>query len=249
VTLPRLRATLVGVIGATAAIVAAACSSSTTSGPPVTIGELALHYDQLAGNYLAGNAGSDPAIGQAIEVLNGPMADGVFPNPAQVIGSNISKGWFGNSANLVDSAGTDSVQIVSLWFGGTATAVLQLIYHNAQFSAAFVTDSGGNTLQDSVGAATGSFTPTTGTCTFTTITHISTQFPTFAPTTSACTTAGATFAADSLKFPTSDSSNTRSLNNLRILSQHVGGVRLQFDHAADFSQHVSQPLAKALQRR
>jgi hypothetical protein len=248
VTLPRLRATLLGVIGAAAAIVAAACGSSNSSGPNITIGDIARHYDQLAGAYLAG-AGTDPNIGRTIEVFNGAVAAGVSPGSAQVSGGPLTKAWLGNVVDLVDSAATDSVQVVSFWFSGNINAVLQLIYHKGQFDTAFVTDSGGNTLQDSVAAVTGAFTAATGTCTFTTITNISTQYPSFDPSGSTCTLVGVDVRADSILFPKSDQSTTSLFNRLLLPSQHLTGVRLQFDHEATFNAHVVQPLAKALQRR
>jgi hypothetical protein len=246
VTLSRLRATCI----ALAAFAAAACSSSSSTGTQtVTAGQLAQHYDQVASAYLTGGA-TPSAIGQAIEVFNGAMADGASPRTATIYNISASRGWIVNVVDLVDSSGQDSTQIVSLWYTGFVEATLQLIYQNAQLSAAFATDTGSVELQDSVASATVSLFAAADTCVFTQITNVSTTYPTYDPANSTCSFVAGSFSADTLFFPQADSSLTAAVFVApKILSQTVSGVRLKFLTSAAFTAAVANAVADTKRRR
>jgi hypothetical protein len=247
----RLRATLTTVTTIGVVTVAAACGSSGSTGPAVTVAQIAQHYDAIAGAYLSGSA-QPPQIGTAVEIFNGGAANGVMPNAvSQLIGVGFTRGWIGNVIDLVDSAGADSVQIASFWFTGGVEATLQLFYQNGQFATAFATDSASSQLQDSVaGGVSVSVSPITGTCAFTQVNNVSTQFPTFDPSGSACTFISGTVTADSLLFPQADSSNTAvDFIEARIEGQRLSGVRLQFNSSATFSSAVVHALADLKRRQ
>jgi hypothetical protein len=235
VILSRLRATCVAGATVAAALTAAACGSDST-GPNITPTQIVQHYDALAGQYLAGT-GTNPNIGQNIEVFNGILADGSPVSNASILGTTFSRGWLSDVADLVDSAGTDSLQVVSLWLTGGVTATIQLFYVDTSFVTASVIDSGSAQVQDSVGAATISVAPASAnTCSFITITHISTEFPTFDPSGSACQLITGSFSADSILLPQADTSSTSVFfARLKFLNQTIKGARLQFNHEADFS--------------
>jgi hypothetical protein len=251
VTLSRLRTARVVVGSIAVAVAAAACSSGGPTGTTVTTADIAKHYDVLAGAYLADQNPNVQAIGQAISLFNGAVAAGQSPSPSNV-NALVSRGWLGNVVDLVDSAQTDSIQIVSLWFTGNITAVIQSFFHNGTFVTALATDSGGSILSTDTSNMIVSVSPTAGTCVFTTITNTSTVFPTFAPSTSACEFAGATFSGI-LHLGHDTTSASAPLDSVVLSPQHVLGVRLHFNTAADFqlgAQHVLG-LAQALraQRR
>jgi hypothetical protein len=242
VTILRLRSALVAATVAAAAIAVAACSTSDNTGPNVTVGQIAQHYDMRAGQLLLGSDPSDTGIAHAIEVFNGAVAAGQEPTSATV-NSFSPRGWLGNVINLVDSAQTDSVQIVSLWLTGNIVATIQSFFVNGQFATATVIDSGDAVLQDSVGTMTASFTqnPAT-TCTFTPITNTSSTFPTFDPQGSTCSGASTQFSGI-LLFTKSDSEYINlGLDSINFGSQRLNGVRLQFTSSAAFPSAVAHAL-------
>jgi hypothetical protein len=252
VLVSRLRAHCVVAAALAAASTGAACSSSSSTGPAITQAQIVAHYDQLAGAYLAGSAGTDPAIGNVIEIFNGALADGATVGNGTLYGITASHGWLTDVVDLVDSSGQDSVQIASLWYSGTVGGTIQLFYSQGVFSTAVTIDSGSTELQDSVAAATISVSPATApdTCSFVAITNISSQYPTYDPSGSSCELIVATVTADTLIFPLSDSSNTAYLfANFKIPAQTFHGARLQFNSEAAFSSAVVHALAETKRRR
>lgn len=222
--------------------VAAACGSS-SSGPDITVGQIAQHYDQIASNYLNGSA-SPHQIGEVVAGFNGGPANGVIPGGPQVTNTSFQHGWLGNVINLVDSARTDSLQFVFFWFGGNVEAILAIVMQNGNFVGAAAADSGSSYLQDSVGTGTISLSSTPGTCAFTQITNVSTP-PTFDPAGSTCSTIAGTFAADSLLFPQADSSLTAFIfARPRVISQRFTGVRLQYNSESSFNSAVAHVLSR-----
>jgi hypothetical protein len=223
----------------------AACSSSSTTGTTITVGQIAQHYDAVAGQLLAAGGPSDMAIGQAIELFNGAVAAGQMPSSATV-NSTSPRGWLGNVVNLVDSARTDSVQIISIWFTGNITATIQSFYVNGHFSSGTVIDSGLPPLPDSASNLTMSVSQTSvDTCAFTAITNTSSILPTYDPTGSTCSPAVVTFSG----FMQGSKADTNyilvGLDSVSFFNQHVNGVRLQFNSAAAFPSAVAHALSVA----
>jgi hypothetical protein len=242
VTISRPRAALAAVISIGVATVVAACSSSSSTGPSVTVAQVAQHYDAIAGQLLLGSDPSDTGIAHAIELFNGAVAAGQMPTSATV-NSFSPRGWLGNVINLVDSTQTDSVQIVSLWLTGNIKATIQSFYVNGQFSSATLIDSGNAVLQDTAAMMTASFTQNLpDTCAFTQITNTSSTFPTFDPQGSACTGESTNFSGK-IEFTKADTAYlVLDLDSLNFESQHLNGVRLQFNSSAAFPSVVAHAL-------
>lgn len=238
--IPRLRLTC---LATCTLVVAAACSSSSTTGTNVTVGQVAQHYDQIASAYLNG-AAQPSAIGHVIAAFNGGPANGAEPGTPQVNTPNLQRGWIGNVIDLVDSTGTDSVQLVSFWFGGNIEAILEVAFENGTFFAAVAADSGSSFLDDSVGTGHLSISPNSGTCAYTQVTNISTP-PTFDPSGATCSFIAGIFSTDTLYFPQADSSATAfTFAAPRVLPQRVTGIRLQYTSEATFSSAVAHALGR-----
>ena len=248
----RLRAKFVVAAALAAAGTGAACSTSSSTGPTVTQAQIVGRYDQLAGAYLTGSGGTDPAIGNVIEIFNGALADGATIGEGTLYGAAVSRGWLTDVVDLVDSSGQDSVQIASFWYTGEVTATLQLFYSQGAFTTAFGIDSGSTQLQDSVAASTISVTtaPAPDTCSFVTITNISSAYPSYDPSGSSCMLINASVAADSILFPQADSSYTSLLfARFDLPTQVLHGARLKFNSEATFSSAVIHALAETKRRR
>jgi hypothetical protein len=223
--------------------VAAACSSSSAPGANVTIAEIAQHYDQIATNYSHGGA-TPSEIGGVIAAFNGGPANGAEPGAPQVITPNLQHGWLGNVIDLVDSTGTDSLQLVSFWFGGNIEAVLAIVMQNGVFAGAVAADTGSSFLQDSIGTGHLSLSALPGTCAYTQVINVSTP-PTFDPSGATCSMVAGTFSTDTLLFPQADSSATAfTFAAPRVIPQRITGVRLQYTSEATFSSAVAHVLGR-----
>jgi hypothetical protein len=225
-----------GLLVAAVATAAGACSSSSfMSGQPVTIGDVTRNYDHTYDSLTNGTK-SEHLLASVIPVFNGVIADSVIALLSPISTGNLQKAWFGNFANFVDSAGDDSVQVVTFWYSVQVQAFVTLIYHNGVFvdSLARAAIQGDTVPRTDSGSTITkvAFTTRSGACQFTPIANVSTQYPTYDPDNTTCALASANLNGF-VYFP-ADSTNPISFNPVTLPTSPITGVRLQFTSSAAY---------------
>jgi hypothetical protein len=240
----RRRAAGALIVCASAAVLAACGSSSTPSSPKGTsAAALAMYYDHLAG-VLLDSAGNDTLTAQAIGIFNGVIADGFVPSRVMVTVNGVSQLWYGDAATFVDSAQTDSAQVVALWSDTAATTVVLAAYEaNPQgfgpnvLTAVNAIVRGGDVVVANVdptntnpadAADTGSsvFGVTAGSCNLTSITNVFGPIPTYNPSTFSCQ-AGSGHFDFSVYFPGGDPTVSNTIDSVSVGISTIIAVRLQ----------------------
>jgi len=225
-----------GVVAAATAVGACGSSSISGGGGTPTIAQITAIYDALADSLLGDTGKTAITRGNVVTVFNGVIADSVFPVVTGVTTGNLQRGWFGNFANFVDSAGTDSVQVVTFWFGTQVQAYALYLYHNAVFvdSSGVAALAGDTAVTDSAHSIqTTLFSTRSGTCQFTAISPVSTEFPTYDPENTTCTPASALLNGF-IYFFASDTLNPTSFKPVTLPAAPISGVRLQFTTGAGY---------------
>jgi hypothetical protein len=245
-SISRRRAGLAALTVGTAAVTLAGCGSS--SGPKApTAAQDAAHYDSLASALNAVGTRRDTTRAQTVEILNGVIANGQKPGSVTVTLNGSTTTWLGNFANLVDSAGTDSLQVISLWSDTHVDDYVFVAFINGQPDLVEDIVMTGDLNSDSVGTLSGAFATASGTCSLTTITNVYPTVNTYGKGQSTCERESATGTA-SITFH-SDTTATGGIQTLAFTSQTVPGVRLKFTGSAGFPSHVAPPLSAAGARR
>jgi hypothetical protein len=235
---------------AIAALLLAGCGSDSSGPKPLTAAQDAAHYDSLAGALLAAGTHGDSVQAAGVEIISGVVADGQTPSKVTVTINGTTATWFGNFANLVDSAANDSIQVVSLWSDVNVDKYVVLELFNNQFIQAQSIASGGDLGEDST--ATVLLTPAAaaGTCSITQLVNVNSPdielIYTYDPSNSSCqpesasTSATMTFRADT---------TTGSIHSLSLSAQTTNGVRLQTTAGNSFPSRITPPPIGARLRR
>jgi len=228
----RRQAVLAVLTAGAAAVMLAGCGSDSSGPKGPTAAQDAAHYDSLATALNAAGTSSAVFEAEGVEIFNGVIADGQKPSSVNVTYNGASATWFGNVANLVDSAGTDSVQVISLWSSTNVAEYVLVEFGNTQPDLSQAIATGGDIVDDSLMTGTGSFATPSGTCSFTAIVNVYATFPTYDPTQSTCTPESAT-GTMAITFQ-ADTTATGAVHTLSFSSQTVSGVRMQFTSTAAF---------------
>jgi len=219
----------------------AACGSDSSGPKTPTAAQDASYYDKLATALLVAGTSRDTAKALFVEVLNGVNADGVAPTRVTVTYNGASATWFANFGNLVDSAKTDSTQVIALWSDVNVDQVVLAAFKISQPVIAEAIATGGEVNFDSTYTLSNAFGTASGACSFTSIVNIFTGVPTYDPAQSTCLRESTT-ASITVAFP-HDTTPTGAIRTLSLSSKTIAGVRLQFTSAAAFPSHVTPPLA------
>jgi hypothetical protein len=224
----------------------AACSSDNTGPKTNPAPADALHYDSLAGQYLARGDQNSLVMAHFIEALNGVNADGVPPTGVPVVvGYNgqtpAGQNWLANYANLVDSAGQDSTQVFEIWSDPFVTYGISVRYRKATFHLMDLIAAGGDANPDSTETDGPFFDAPSGPCTvFTSIQNVYTpQFPDYDPSQSTCQLERAYETLTNITFG-HDSTVTGHITQFEFPQQWVYGVRLQFTTEAAYGSAIAR---------
>jgi hypothetical protein len=232
---------------AAATVAMSACSSDSTGPKGLTDAQLAAHYDSLAVALMAGGTLPDSDMSEDVALFNGIIADGQSPSTITVTVGGQQQQWYGNFVNFVDSAGTDSLEIVDMWKDLQADAFVGLILEDAQGSnnAPGVIALGGDYLTDSVDTYTASFSEASGTCAFTPITDVTTAFglPTYGATGFTCNPSTASIQG-TLISGQGDATASAAYDSFAFGTQTIKGVRLQL--TSSNAQHTVRGLRALL---
>jgi hypothetical protein len=236
-SISRTHATLAVLTVGTAVALLAGCGSDSSSGPKaLTAAQDAAHYDSLSGALLAAGTSRDSLKAEETEIIAGVIADGPKPSSVTVTLNGSSASWLGSFANLVDSALTDSVQVVFLWSNTNVDNFLFVSVGSDNFVQDAATN--GDLNFDSLATTSGSVAVPSGTCQFTNIVHVYNPVPTYDPAQSTCTPQSAT-GTGTITFR-HDTTATGAIQTVDFSSQTVAGVRLQFTASAPFASAVNR---------
>jgi hypothetical protein len=224
---------------------AAACSSDNTGPKANPAPADALHYDSLAGQYLADDSHNDSLLGHFIEALNGVNADGVPPTGVAVtVGFNgapaAGQNWLATYANLVDSAENDSTQVFEIWSDPSVTYGISVRYRKATFHLMDLIANGGDANPDSTETDGPNFGTPSGPCTlFTSINNVLPQYPDYDPSQSTCQLEKAYETLTNITFG-HDSTVTGAITSFNLPQQWIYGVRLQFNSSAAYGSAIAR---------
>jgi hypothetical protein len=211
---------------------------------------LAAYYDKLAGSAL--DSGGNAALtGQGIGIFNGVIADGFVPSRVTVTVNDTNRLWYGVAATFVDSAATDSVQVVALWSDTAASTIVLAGYAQNVLTEAQAIVRGGdvNTIvADSVDSGSTVLGLTDNVCKLTTITNVYPSVPTYDPGSFNCQ-AGSGHFDFAVTLPSGDQTATGAIQSITVATSTIISVRLQGLSEGVFTQRVPRGRILGLMHR
>jgi hypothetical protein len=245
--LGRTRAFLTVATATTATLLLAACSSDNSSGPKLSAAaQAANHYDSLSINVLAAaTTEGDSLRAELAAGIAGVSADGTAPQSVNVTVNGTNTTWLGTFTAYVDSAGTDSAEILAAWSDPNVDTLVITILGNGDPETAAAAVAGGDINGDFEASNYAfSFSGGSGTCQLYTIQLNAQAFfwPTYDPSQSTCLpeTSNDQYT---YTFDGTDTSSSNALSTFVYPLQTVTGTRLAFN-TTNIASHAAPVLSR-----
>jgi hypothetical protein len=231
----RSRAVLVAA-SAAGTLLLGACGSDSTSPNSTPAAQAANHYNSLAASvFPSATTGGDSLRAEVAVGIAGVAADGTVPQTVHLTFNGTGRTWLGAMSAIVDSAGTDSAEILAVWSDPSIdTLVITEFEGGLPFDAVAAVAGGDLNSEFEPSDFAFSFAAPSGSCQFTSITLTNTGefiWPTYDPSQSTCLQQTSTDQF-TYTFAGTDTSASNVFSTVVFPSQTVTGTRLAFTTTA-----------------